>query len=118
MPRRKRGDPPRPRVIRYHVRLSFADLEAFITTYHDMDPEVESHDGGLLELGRRQTISRIARLTCTERGVVHRWVNDGVPYFAADRAAAGLNVNANNIWPGFSELEPYEYRPIRTGDAS
>lgn len=109
------------RVITRHARLPFADLEIFITAHHGIDDEVlKGNTHRVLNVGWRQTARRIARLTGFEPAEVHRWMAHDLPYFKADRAAAGLAVNANEIWPGFAELEPYvrELRLCSSPDSS
>jgi hypothetical protein len=102
------------RVIRVHTRLPFADLEQFITAHHGHDDEImKGNTHRTVNFGHRQTARRISRLTGFPTSEVHRWMNYDIPYFKADRAASGLCVNANEIWPGFTEMEPYreECRP-------
>jgi len=101
------------RVIRRHVRLPFGDLVTFITIHHGSDPVVDAGFTTPID-GHHQSVSRVATLTDTHRRTVQHWMRHDVPYFAADKAALALDAHPENIWLGFSELEPYVYerRPL------
>jgi hypothetical protein len=49
------------------------------------------------------SITELSLLLGVARQVIYRWQLDGIPYWAADRAAIAIGLHPVIIWPDFHE---------------
>ena len=84
---------------RRHPRLSIGPLEAWLNArYTNTDPSADR------QLDGRLAARRIGELVGVDRVVVQRWRADGVPLYAADRAAIYAGTHPIVIWPDFHTI--------------